>query len=343
MAMEFILRVAGGAPADQTAKFLTRAEAAGFTGVGFPDTQLIMRDVYVVMALGAGSTSKLKLYTAVTNPVTRHVSVLASLVQTVEELAPGRVEIIIGSGYSAVRTIGQGAATLRQMRECVINLRRLLAGERVDLDGFEAHLPYASGRHIPILLAATGPRTIELAGEVADGALLAVGLHPTMLDRAWQMLVAGAEKAGRDPGSLENIYVARTHVAEDMGTAREMARPICVQWAIEPYRVRWLREAGLEIPDLELPPELQHLYPDIPHAENWEEARRLTSFMPDQMVADICEVTGLYGTPDYITKRLGELEKGGVKRLLVQTLDSYDLPESTLTAFESKVFPMLRG
>ena len=343
MAMEFILRVAGGAPADQTAEFLGRAEAAGFTGVGFPDTQLIMRDVYVMMALGARSTSNLKLYTAVTNPVTRHVSVLASLVQTVEELAPGRVEIIVGSGYSAVRTIGQRAATLREMRECVVNLRRLLAGERVDLDGFEAHLPYASGRHIPILMAATGPRTIELAGEVADGALLAVGLHPAMIDRAEQMLAVGAEKAGRDPGSLETIYVARTHVADDMKIAEEMARPICVQWAIEPYRVRWLREAGLEIPEIELPAELKHLYPDIPHAENWEEACRLTSFMPDQMVADICEVSGLYGTTDYIATRLDELEKRGVKRLLVQTLDSYELPESTLTAFQQHIFPRLSG
>ena len=184
MAMEVILRVPGCASADRTAEFVARAEEAGFAGVGIPDTQLIMRDVYVALALAAQRTSHLTLYTAVTNPVTRHVSVLASLVQTVEELAPGRLRIIIGSGYSAVSTIGQRAASLQEMRDSVMSLRRLLAGERVRLGGFDARLPYASGRHIPILIAATGVRTIELAGEVADGALLAVGLPPG--DDGWR-------------------------------------------------------------------------------------------------------------------------------------------------------------
>jgi len=343
MTMEVVLRVAGCAPADQTAEFLSRVEEAGFAGVGIPDTQLIMRDVYVTLALAAQRTSHLTLYTAVTNPVTRHVSVLASLVQTVEELAPGRVRIIVGSGYSAVRTIGQKAAPLRQMRETVLTLQRLLSGERVSLDGFEAHLPYASGRPIPILIAATGPRTIELAGEVADGALLSVGVHPAMMDSAWRRLEAGALKAGRDPHSLEVIYVSRVYVAKDVETARAMARPICAQWAIEPYRAQWLREAGLEIPDIELPPELKRLYPDIPHAENWEEARRLTSFLSDKMVAEICDVIGLFGTPEYFARKLAELERHGLRRLFLQTTESYAFPEGTLQAFRDEIFPRLRA
>ena len=302
-----------------------------------------MRDMYVALALAAQLTSHLTLYTAVTNPVTRHVSVLASLIQTVEELAPGRVSVVIGSGYSAVQTIGQRAATLAEMRKTVLTLRSLLSGEEVSLDGFEAHLPYFSGRHIPILIAATGPRTIELAGEVADGALLAVGLHPAMLEGARQRLNAGANRAGRDPGSLEAIYVSRVHVAEDMETAQAMARPICVQWAIEPYRTQWLREAGLDVPDIELPPELLRLYPDIPHAENWEEARRLTSFLSDEMVAQICEVIGLFGPPEYCSHRLAELEDYGVQRLFLQTTESYAFPEGTLQAFRDEILPRLRA
>ena len=343
MAMEVFLRVPGCASADRTAEFVARAEEAGFAGVGIPDTQLIMRDVYVALALAAQRTSHLTLYTAVTNPVTRHVSVLASLVQTVEELAPGRLRIIIGSGYSAVSTIGQRAASLQEMRDSVMSLRRLLAGERVRLGGFDARLPYASGRHIPILIAATGVRTIELAGEVADGALLAVGLHPATMDGARRRLEAGAMKAGRDPQSLEVIFVGRVVLEEDAAIAQAMARPICAQWAIEPYHARWLREAGLNIPDIELPPELQRLYPDIPHAENWEEARRLTSFLSDELVADICDVLGLFGTPDHFARRLSELEGRGLRRLFLQTTESYDFPEKTLVAFRDEIFPRLRA
>ena len=341
--MEIILRVAGCAPADQTASFIGRVEEAGFAGAGIPDTQLIMRDAYVNLALAAQRTSKLTLYTAVTNPVTRHVSVLASLAQTVEELAPGRLRIIVGSGYSAVRTIGQPPATLSGMREAVLTLRRVLSGERVSLGGFEAHLPYASGRHIPILIAASGPRTIELAGEVADGALLAVGLHPAMIDSARRILEAGARKAGRDARSLEVVYVGRVHVEEDLERALDMARPICATWVIEPYRARWLREAGLDIPEFELSPELQRLYPDIGHAEDWEQARRLTSFLSDDTVAEICDVIGLFGPPAGFVPKLEKLAGHGVERLFVQTTESYSFPESTVQAFRDEVFPRLRA
>jgi 5,10-methylenetetrahydromethanopterin reductase len=333
--------VAGSAPADETAEFARRAEEAGFDGIGVPDTQLIMRDVYVALALAAQRTSTLDLMTAVTNPMTRHVSVLASLAQTVEDLAPGRLTLVIGSGYSAVNTIGKKAATLKEMRESITGLKALLAGEDVRFGDFQARLPYASGRKIPVLLAATGPRTIELAGEVADGALLAVGLHPGSMEAARSILHAGARKAGRDPETLEVVYLARVHVADDLDAARDMARPICAQWALEPYRARWLREAGVDLPDLEVPPELQDLYPDIPHAENWEEARRLTSFLSDDLVAEICDVIALVGGPDRLAARLRDLEGQGVDKLFLSTMESYAHPESTLRAFADGVFARL--
>jgi 5,10-methylenetetrahydromethanopterin reductase len=273
--------------------------------------------------------------------MTRHVSVLASLAQTVEDLAPGRLTLVIGSGYSAVNTIGKKAATLKEMRESITGLKALLAGEDVRFGDFQARLPYASGRKIPVLLAATGPRTIELAGEVADGALLAVGLHPGSMEAARSILHAGARKAGRDPETLEVVYLARVHVADDLDAARDMARPICAQWALEPYRARWLREAGVDLPDLEVPPELQDLYPDIPHAENWEEARRLTSFLSDDLVAEICDVIALVGGPDRLAARLRDLEGQGVDKLFLSTMESYAHPESTLRAFADGVFARL--
>ena len=341
MPLDLTLRVAAAAPADQTASFLRRAEAAGFVGVGLPDTQLIMRDVFVSLALAAERTSSLTLQTAVTNPVTRHLSVLGSLIQTVEELAPGRLRIIIGTGYSAVKTIGQRAATIDQMRETVTTLRALLSGQRLNLGGFEAHMPYASGRSVPIWIAGTGPKAIDLAGEVADGALLSVGLHPAVIQRSQEMIEAGAKRAGRDPAEIEVMYAARVQVEQDMETAQGLARPICAQWALEPYRRRWLQEAGLNVPDMEVPPELQGLYPDIPHAENWEEARRLTAFLSDELVAEICDALGLYGTVDHVVGKLKSLEEHGVKHLFIHTRESYALPEEVLTTFEKEIFPRL--
>ena len=341
--MEIALRVPGCAPANESAAFALRVEEAGFDGMGIPDTQLIMRDVYVTLALAAQNTSNLKLYTAVTNPVTRHFSVLASLVQTVEELAPGRIGIIIGSGYSAVRTIGQPRSTLDMMRKCVLTVRSLLAGEQVDFDGFHARLPFAAGRRTPLIIAASGPKTLELAGEVADGVLISAGLHPAMLDAAMERVEAGARRAGRNLGSVEVMHAGRVHISPDMETAHAMARPVCAQWVMEPYRASWLKKAGIEVPDFEIPPELLALYPDIPHAEDWDEARRLTSFLSDDMVAEMCDAIGLFGPPDHVASRLGQLRDYGISRFFVQTTETYSFPESTLEAFRDSVLPQLRG
>ena len=343
MAMDVVLRVPGCAPADQMAEFLARVEEAGFAGVGVTDSQLLMRDVYVTLALAAQRTYTIPLYTAVTNPVTRHISVLASVIQTVEELAPGRLRIIVGSGYSAVMTIGQRAATLRQMRETILTLRSLLAGETVSINGFEAHLPYASGRHIPLIMAATGPRTIELAGEVADGGLFMVGIHSKMIEAARRRFEEGARKAGRDPSSMEVMYAGRVYMAKDVDTAVAMARPICAEWVVEPFHAQWLREAGLDIPEVDLPPELARLYPDIPHAENWEEAQRATAFLTDEKVAEIGDALGFFGTPERCAKRIKELEEYGVEKVYAMTIESYDLPESTLQGFRDVILPALRG
>ena len=342
MSMEIVLRVPGCAAANETAAFLKRVEEAGFDGAGIPDTQLIMRDVYVTLALAAQQTSNLTLFTAVTNPTTRHISVLASLIQTVEELAPGRLKIMVGSGYSAVRTIGEPKATLKQMREGVETVKRILSGEPVSLNGFEARLPYASGRHIPIIIAASGPRTIELAGEVADGVLISVGLHPAAMDAARGKFETGARKVGRDPSTLEVAYAGRVQVEKDMETALAMVRPMCANWVMEPHRRPWLKEAGIDVSEMEIPEELMNLYPDLPHAENWEEAMRLTSFLSDEMVAQISEFLGIVGTTEHLTRRLRELEESGVGRLHVQTAESYSFPESTLKVFRDEVFPRMR-
>ena len=80
-------------------------------------------------------TKRLQLFPAVTNPFTRHASVLAGAIQTVEEIAPGRMKCVIGTGYSSASTIGRKPATLAEMRECIATVKTLLAGRKVDFGG----------------------------------------------------------------------------------------------------------------------------------------------------------------------------------------------------------------
>src|SRR3989454_921053 len=261
------LRVPGTAPMPDLMRLLRSIEAAGFDGAGILDSQMISRDTFVVLGQAAASTSRLTLFPAVTNPFTRHASVLASATQTVEELAPGRVKFVIGTGYTSASTIGRKPATLAEMRACIGAVRALLAGETVDFDGTSGRLGYASKRRIPLVMAASGPKAIELAGEIADG--------------------------------------------------------------------------GLPLPKLDIPDAVWKIYPDLSHAHDWEAAIAATSFVPDDVVAQLCDAIGLVGTPADCAARIVEMTKLGARNLYLMPLLTFGLPEPELAAFRDVVFPRL--
>ena len=103
------LRVPGTAPMSELVRHVQSIEAGGFDGAGILDSQMISRDTFVVLGQAAANTAKLTLFPAVTNPFTRHASVLAGGIQTVEEIAPGRVKFVMGTGYTSASTIAPAA------------------------------------------------------------------------------------------------------------------------------------------------------------------------------------------------------------------------------------------
>ena len=341
MAMQIDLRVPPCAPVTEVARFIGLCEEAGFDGVGMLDSQMLERDVFVSMAAAAQATSRIRISAAVLNPVTRHLSVIASAAKTVSELAPGRAEFWIGRGFSSVQTIGIPPATVRQMRQCVLTLKSLLLGEDVSFGGATSRMRYG-GAEIPrIIIAAHGPRTIEVAGEVADGVLLQVGIHPGSVEVAREHLEAGARRAGRDPDELEMILCATTIIMDDQQEARETARPLCVQRLVEKSHAPYLKAAGIEADDLEIPAGLSELYPDIPHAEDWERAKELCAFLPQETLAQMCDAIGLIGTPEYCTQQLRQAEANGINHLYLMTGETYQFPQRELQAFRDTIFPSL--
>jgi len=341
MGLKIDLRVPPCAPAPEVASFVRQCEEAGFDGVGILDSQLLERDVFVSMALALQATSRIRVASAVTNPVTRHLSVLACAAKTVAELAPSRVEFWIGRGFSSVQTIGVAPATVRELRQSVLTLKQLMAGERVAFNGATSRMRHGDPDLPPIYISATGPRAIEVAGEVADGVVLQIGLHPKAVELARQHLAKGAVRAGRNPHDVEIVLCATTIIHDDQREARELARPLCVQRLMEEYHARWLRATGMDLGSLEMPKELWDLYPDVPHAEDWEKARGLCAFLPDDLLAQICETIGLIGTPAHCARRLREVEASGVKHLYLMTSDTYQFAHRELRAFRDIIFPAL--
>jgi alkanesulfonate monooxygenase SsuD/methylene tetrahydromethanopterin reductase-like flavin-dependent oxidoreductase (luciferase family) len=153
------------------------------------------------------------LFPVVTNLLTRHASVLASAIQAIAELAPGRLKCIIGIGYTSASTIGCKPATLAQMRACIHTVKALLAGDAVDFEGTPGRLGYAAGQAISVLMVASSPKAIELAGEVADIVLLLVGYTPGVVDAVLARLEQGARRSGQHlgsapPGAAQQVLAA---------------------------------------------------------------------------------------------------------------------------------------
>jgi 5,10-methylenetetrahydromethanopterin reductase len=327
----------------QLIKLIQDVEAAGFDGAGMLDSQLLCRDTFVTMALAATQTSRLTLFPAVTNPFTRHASVLASAIQTVEELVPGRIKFIIGTGYTSASTIGRKPAALAQMRACISTVKALLAGKTVDFQGMPGRLGYAAGRHIPVLMAASGPRAIELAGEIADGVLLLVGYTPGIVQAVLERLEQGARRSGRRLEDLEIVWAVRLGMAQTTAEAQRQARPTAVHWGMLSWGNHWLPHADLHIPAFEIPQAVRNIYPDLGHAHNWEAAIAATSFVPDDVVAQLCDALGLIGTPEYCSRRIMEMTKVGVTNLYLMPLQTFVGPDKDVRAFSDVVFPGLRA
>lgn len=328
--MDVDIRVPVGLPIPETADFIAECEAAGFSGVGVHDHQHSGRDVFLTLALAAERTSRIALYPATSNPVTRHSMVLASLAHSLEEIAPERVRLTVAPGYLAVGNIGRPRASVAAMRRAVTTIRRLLRGEQVDFNGVETRLRNLSDRPTPVFMTAAGPRMVELAGEVADGALLMVGLHPRAVSAARRRLETGAERAGRNLDEFHTIFITPTTVSDDGEAARRFPQ----QWfrPDQPYlkypsdsNLVWLREAGIDLPEDFVP-------------ENIGDAR----------AAEICDAFGLFGTAEECLARLQRArDESGIGHVFIFPTHTqeggYDLPRAEVAAFRETIIPGVRG
>ncbi len=338
------MRVPGTSPLPELLDMIRQIEAAGFDGAGILDSQMICRDTFVTLALAAGATSGLRLFPAVTNPFGRIPSVLAGAAQTVAEVAPGRTRVIIGTGYTSASTIGRRPATLRQMRRCITEVKALLAGESVEYNGMTNRLDFAGsdgGAGVPVLMAASGPRSLQLAGEIADGALALVGFTPGIVGKALEHLETGARKSGRTLDDLDIMFAVRTCISDSVEEARRLARPVSVHWGLMWGGPNWLPYSGYEIPEYEIPQAVYDIYPDLGHAPNWEEAIDMTGFVSDEVNGQLCDALGLIGTPEYCTQRIQEMARHGVNQLYLMPCLTFAPPQVEVEAFANHILPAL--
>jgi 5,10-methylenetetrahydromethanopterin reductase len=287
---------------DAFAADVRRAESLGWDAALQPDSQLRRRDTYVFLAAAARATERITLGTLLANPVNRHPSVTASSIATIDELAPGRVLLGWGVGDTAVRLAGLRPARVKELEAATRLMRALLDGEAVEVGAERpASLPHA--RPVPIWIAAGGPRTLRMAGGVADGVFIRVGTHRTNIAGAIEAIRSGAREAGRDPASVRLGAVFHTVLVDDPARALTMAKSMAAGYY--EYSPMLFDRPGLQWtgPDPETLKRERHVWPDFHHATDLEMSGRVVDFLP----AEAADAFALRGAPPDITTQLIEV------------------------------------
>lgn len=173
-----------------------RLEAEGAGRIWLIDSQLAMKDVYAGLAVAALKTSRTWLGPGVTNPATRHPTVTAAAIAAIAELSQGRAVLGVGAGDSAVYGIGSRPARIARMEEVLTFWKSVLAGAPASLDGRSYRLPHLAAP-VPIYLAVSQPRMCDLAGRLADGAIVMGPSSPGFVSQQVGWIEAGIRAAGR--------------------------------------------------------------------------------------------------------------------------------------------------
>ena len=178
------------------------------------------RDTALVLAAYAQATERVRLGTAVTNPLTRHPTVTAAAFSTLAELSGGRASLGISVGDSALKSMNLEVAKMSVLAESIALCRKLLGGEAVSFgEGKTAQLHHV-GPRVPIYVAATGPRMLELAGRIADGVILMNGIAPELIREAVRIVREGERAAARQEGNVKIAVWAACHPSHQSGESK---------------------------------------------------------------------------------------------------------------------------
>lgn len=227
---------------------IRQAEAEGFAFFSLPN--IFGLDAIAVLALAGRETSRIELATGVVPAPPRHPVAMAQQALTAQAATGGRFVLGIGMSHKVVIEDMLGlsyASPARQMREYLEVLMPLLRGEPARFEGrlyrVQATLSVEGGTPVRCLVAALGPRMLEVAGRLADGTATWMTGTRTLAEHT----VPTIRRAARDAGRPEPRVVAALPIAlcSDPGTAREVAnRVFQIYGTLPSYRAMLDREGA---------------------------------------------------------------------------------------------------
>jgi F420-dependent oxidoreductase-like protein len=209
------------------------------------------RDSALVLAAYAQATRRVGVGSFVFPIYTRHPTAMAQMAATLDEVSGGRFRLGVGVSHKGTVETLWGLRLERPaeaMREYLTIVRALLADGAVQFAGarFTARASYAPPRRadLPIVIAALGPRMLELAGELADGVALWMCSPAYIESQVVPRVRAGRERAGRTLDGFEIVAALDASLTSNVEGAREVFRGRFERYASLPYYRRMLDASG---------------------------------------------------------------------------------------------------
>jgi alkanesulfonate monooxygenase SsuD/methylene tetrahydromethanopterin reductase-like flavin-dependent oxidoreductase (luciferase family) len=316
-------------------------ERLGYDSLWVPDSHMIASDCYAVMALAAVNTSRIRIGTGVSIASTRIAPVTAAAIASINRLAPGRVFLGIGTGHTAMRTMGFDPVPPREFREYVRVTRDLLRTGAAEFDwrGKTRHIEFMHRKlgvidiehKIPLYVAANGPLALRIAGEYGDGRVSADNEPAELMPQSMGIVREAARAAGRElPSDYHTATLAFACVLRPGETLRserviDLVAPMSVAYLR--YWYEWYRKSR---DDSAIPPEIRSEWDEfVEHVAKMKtpEDRRYLELHDGHCTYPIASerrfvtpnviraARGYVGEPDEIIAMLRERERAGLREI----------------------------
>ena len=320
------MRIAGRVPAsiefrddgpslEKFTKMVRLADRYGYTKI-WPGGSG-MKEEFSLATYVATITNRVKVGARVVDPLNREPGVVANALAIIHAISGGRAFLVLGRGDGIVRKHGFKEATVQQVKEYYLVVRKLLdegetefKGRTVRFNNAGTPPPFKGKDRIPLYIITAGPRLLKVAGAIADGIWVGAGLTREIIDDAMARIREGAAEAGRDPSEIDIWWVTRSSVERTHEAAMDRARESVA--SIGNHSLRGGFE-GKRVPE-ELQPKIQRYH----ELYDWREkgtARGNVKLMEELGLTDyFIKRFAVVGTPDEVVARLRYLQTLGINQ-----------------------------
>lgn len=334
--MEFAVTMASGARASKTVE---QAEELGFSNAWFYDSQLLYGEIFASIAAAAIKTERIRLGSAVIIPSNRIAPITANGFATLAELAPGRIDFGVGTGFTGRRTFGADAITLGEMGDYIRVVQELWAGgvSEWDFEGLRRKIrflnPETTGLNlrdpIPLYISAFGPKSRDLAAELADGWMNFLFADEVAIQDLNDIKLC-CERRGRDPESLHAVAFTLGCVLEE-GEPADSPRAMAQAGPLVAAMLHNFAEASQRGSALEMPETFKNTieaYVQMHGSFKPEDARYLQNhtghlmFVRDEdrpfITGEMIKALTFTGTKEALLERGRRLAEAGYDQLSIQ-------------------------